>query len=85
MTGNNHQGWDNVQFWAAELDKKYPQTNLISLSDQELSEMLLSLEAAKGMPALPQDKVYFFAVKSAWVIVQHGGVDDSGDVPDAYI
>ena len=82
---NNHQDWNDVHFWAAELDKKYPRTNLIALSDQKLSEMLLSLDAAKDMPALPQDDVYYFAVKSAWVVVQHGGVDDSGNVPDAYI
>lgn len=80
-----NEDWDDVQFWAAELEKKYPRTNLIALSDKKLSEMLLSLDAAKGMPELPRDDVYFFAVKSAWVVVQHGGVDDSGDVPDAYI
>ena len=82
---DNNQSWNNVRFWAEELEKKYPETDLISLSIQELSEMLLSLEVAKGMPELPQDKVYFFALKSAWAIVQNGGVDDSGDVPDAYI
>lgn len=82
---NIDRDWDNVRFWAAELDKKYPCTDLISLTDKKLSEMLLSLDLAKGMPALPQDDVFFFAVKSAWSVVQHGGVDDSGDVPDAYI
>ena len=77
--------WDNVRFWAAELDKKYPHTNLISLTDEKLSEMLLSLASAEGMPALPRDDAFFFAIKSAWAVVQNGGVDDSGDVPDAYI
>lgn len=76
--------WDDIRFWAAELDKKYPRTDLISLPDEKLSEMLLSLDSAEGMPALPQDDVFFFAVKSAWSVVQNG-VDDSGDVPDAYI
>ena len=76
--------WDDVRFWAQELDKKYPRTDLISLSDKELAERLLSLEAAQAMPALPQDDVYFFAVKSAWSVVQNGA-DDSDDAPDAYI
>lgn len=80
---NNH-GWINVRFFAEELDKKYPQTDLISLSDENLKQMLISLDAAKGMPALPEDDAFFFAVKSAWSVVQHG-VDDSGEVPDAYI
>lgn len=76
--------WDDIRFWAAELDKKHPRTNLISLPDEKLAEMLLSLDASKGMPALPRDDVFFYAVKSAWAVVQNG-VDDSGDVPDAYI
>ena len=78
------RSWDDVRFWAAELERKYPRTDLISLTDQELSEMLLSLESARDMNAVPQDDVYFLALKSAWAVVQNG-VDDSGDVPDAYI
>ena len=46
--------------------------------------MLLSLDEAKGMPPLPDDEVYFFALTSKWVVVQYGG-DDSNDIPDAYI
>ena len=78
------RNWDDVRFWAQELDKKYPRTDLISLSDKRLSEMLVSLDAAQGMPASPQEDVYFFAVKSAWSVIQNG-VDDSGQAPDAYI
>lgn len=81
---DDKRSWDDVRFWALELNQKYPQTDLISLSDERLSEMLLSLESAQGMSSLPQDDVYFFAVKSAWSVIQNG-VDDSGDVPDAYI
>ena len=66
------QDWDNVRFWAQRLDEKYPRTDLISLSDQTLSEMLLSLEAAEGMPAVPQEDFYFFSLKSAWAVVQNG-------------
>ncbi|MBO4519697.1 MAG: hypothetical protein J5787_00660 [Alphaproteobacteria bacterium] len=76
--------WFSLDFWAEELEKKYPSTNLFSLSDQKLSEMLLSLEAAKGMSALPTKKSYFSALRSAWTVVQYGG-DDSKDIPDAYI
>ena len=80
----NSQDWDDVRFWAQELDKKYPETDLISLSDENLERMILSLEAAEGMPQMPKDDVFFFAVKSAWSVVQYG-FDDSGEVPDAYI
>ena len=83
MDGN--RSWDDIHFWARELDEKYPRTDLISLSDKRLCEMLLSLDTAGKMPALPQDDVFFFALKSAWSVIQHGGVDDSGAVPDAYI
>ena len=76
--------WDDVRFWAQKLDENHPRTDLISLSDKELSEMLSSLDEAKGMPFPPQDDFYFFALKSAWSVIRNGG-DDSGDAPDAYI
>ncbi|MBR1945246.1 MAG: Fe-S cluster assembly protein IscX [Alphaproteobacteria bacterium] len=79
------KNWNDIRFWAAELDEKYPRTDLIALSNTELIQMLLSLDEAKNMPALQRDDAYFFALKSEWAIVQNGGVDDSGDVPDAYI
>ncbi len=81
---NDKVGWDNIQFWAQSLEEKYPGTDLLSLRDNRLKEMLLSLDSAAGLPDLPDDKVYFWAVKSAWSVVQNG-VDDAGDVPDAYI
>ena len=77
-------GWDCVRFWAQALEKKYPGTDLLSLQDRQLKEMLLSLDSAAGLPALPDDNVYFWAVKSAWSVVQNGA-DDANDVPDAYI
>ena len=80
---NNHD-WYSLDFWAKELEKKYPRTNLLALSDKRLAEMLLSLDKAKGMPALPDEDAYFFALASAWVVVQHGGEDEKA-VPDAYI
>lgn len=81
---NDRAGWDSVQFWARALEEKYPGTDLLSLQDQQLKEMLLSLDSAAGLPALPDDKVYFWAVKSAWSVVQNGA-DDANDVSDAYI
>lgn len=68
----------------AGFGKKYPGTDLLSLQDRQLKEMLLSLDSAAGLPALPDDNVYFWAVKSAWSVVQNGA-DDANDVPDAYI
>lgn len=81
---NGKDGWNNVRFLAQALEDKYPKTDLLSLRDDRLKEMLLSLDCAIGLPDLPDDKVYFLAVKSAWSVVQNG-VDDAGDVPDAYI
>lgn len=80
----NKQGWFALKFWATELEKKYPRTNLIALSNKKLAEMLLSLDEAQGMPSLPNDRAYFFALASAWVEVQHGGPDTKA-IPDAYI
>ena len=81
---NNKHDWYDLDFWANELEKKYPRTNLLSLSYEDLAQMFRSLDKAKRMPELPDDDVYFFALASAWVVVQHGG-EDSKDVPDAYI
>ncbi|MBP5526927.1 MAG: hypothetical protein J6X79_00575 [Bacteroidales bacterium] len=80
----NKHNWYSLDFWANELEKKYPMTDLLSLSYDDLAKMLLSLDKAKGMPELPDDDVYLFALASAWVVVQHGG-DDTKYVPDAYI
>lgn len=81
---NDKTGWDCVRFWAQALEEKYPGTDLLSLQDRQLKEMLLSLDSAAGLPALPDDNVYFWAVKSAWSVVQNGA-DDANDVSDAYI
>ena len=80
----NKHDWYSLSFWANELEKKYPRTNLLSLSDEKLAQMLLSLDEAKGMPELPDDDVYFYALTCAWVVVQHGG-EDPKVIPDAYI
>ena len=78
------KSWNDVQFWARELHKKYPRTDLITLSDKDLVQMMLSLDAAKGMPELKADDVYCFAVKSQWSLARHG-YDDSVAVPDGQI
>lgn len=81
---DNKHDWLPLNFWANALEKKYPGTNLISLSDEKLKQMLLSLDEAKGMPELPNEDVYYYALACAWAVVQYG-YDDSHDVPDAYI
>ena len=78
---NYNTAWENIRYWAEVLDEKYPRTDLLSLSDDELKKMLLSFVHTAE---LPTEKTYFFALKSAWAVVQNGG-DDSGEVPDAYI
>ena len=75
--------WFSLRFWAEELEKKYPRTNLFSLSDERLSQMLLSLDKAKGMPPLPEEEAYFSALASAWSVVQNG--EETKKIPDAYI
>lgn len=76
--------WLSVEFWAKELEKKYPKTNLFSLSDEKLGQMLLSLDNAKGMPSLPDDSSYYTALISEWSVVQCG-YNDFGEVPDAIV
>ena len=82
MTGKADS--NNVRFWAKALDKKYPKTDLLSLSDERLKQMLCSLKTTEDLPDFPDDKVYFYTLKSAWAVVQNGA-DDSGDISDAYI
>ena len=82
MTGKADS--NDVRFWAKALDKKYPKTDLLSLSDDRLKQMLSSLKTPEYLPDFPDDKVYFYTLKSAWAVVQNGA-DDSGDVSDAYI
>ena len=77
--------WFDLKYWAEELEKKYPKTNLLALKNKDLVQMLLSLKKAEGMTHLPKNSAYFHALVCAWVVVQHGGVDDSHDVPDAWI
>ena len=78
---NDNTAWENIRYWAEVLNEKYPRTDLLSLSDDELKKMLLSFKPASE---LPQDETYFLALKSAWAVVQNG-VEDAGDVSDAYI
>lgn len=80
----NEYGWFALHYWAEKLEKKYPRTNLIALSNGKLAQMLLSLKEAEGMPPLPNDKSYFYALACAWVEVQHGGPEPKA-IPDAYI
>ena len=81
---DNKYGWYALNHWATALERKYPRKNLLSVSDRELAKMLLSLDEAKGMPSLPDEKAYFSALVSAWIEVQYGR-DDSKAIPDAYI
>lgn len=78
------RSWYNLKFWAKKLNKQFPHTNLIGLSDEKLGQMLLSLKQAKGMPPLPNDDVYFYSLKCIWVEIQYGD-EGSDDIPDAYI
>ena len=77
--------WFDLKYWAEELEKKYPKTNLLALKNKDLAQMLLSLKKAEGMPRLPKDSAYFYALACAWVDVQYGGRDDTKEIPDAYI
>ena len=76
-------GWNAFRYWANKLERKYPRTNLASLSREELCEMLMSLKEAEGMPPLPDEKAYFSALTDAWLEIQYGR-DSSKDIPDAY-
>ncbi len=78
---NDNTAWENIRYWAEVLNEKYPRTDLLSLSDDELKRMLLSFA---HVSELPEEKTYFLALKSAWAVVQNG-VEDAGDVSDAYI
>ncbi|HAW33148.1 MAG TPA: hypothetical protein DCX19_00640 [Alphaproteobacteria bacterium] len=73
--------WTDVRFVARMLEKDYPDTDLIALSDDELREMMAAVAKSDAVPA---DSVYALAVKSAWSVLQNGA-DDSRDAPDAAV
>lgn len=76
-------GWFALRYWAEKLQKNYPGTNFVTLTNGKLAKMLLSLKEAEGMPSLPRDGAYFSALVDAWLEVKYGR-DDSRDMPDAY-
>ena len=79
----NEIGWFALRYWAEKLQKKYPGTNFVTLTDEKLAKMLLSLKEAEGMPPLPREGSYFSALVDAWIELKWGR-DDSSDMPDAY-
>ena len=84
MVDKDNTELNNIKFWAKALEEKYPRTDLLSLSDMRLKEMLSSFDCCNRIDSLPTDGAYFLALKSAWSAVRNG-YDDRNDVPDAYI
>ncbi len=73
--------WTDVRGVAQMLDKRYPDTDLIPLSDDDLRKMMTVVAKTDEVPA---DSVYALAVKSAWSVLQNGA-DDSNDSPEAAV
>lgn len=77
--------WNAFRMLAEGLEEKYPGTDLMSLGNDRLAGMLLSLEATEGFPEIPSDEFFFYCVKTAWLSVRSGEDGLPDDEYDAYI
>lgn len=51
---NDNLNWYSYRKLAEALQKKYPDTDTLDLSDETLGEMLYGLDMTKGFPAMPE-------------------------------
>lgn len=62
--------WDSYLPLAQELEKNFPQTDVLSVSDSTLAEMLSSLPMTRGWGEMPREKDFFYRLKIAWVQIR---------------
>lgn len=79
--------WHSFQDIAEALQDKYPETDLLTLDDEKLSSMLVSLPITRHFPPFPtqESKDIFFAVKVAWARLIEGDADYDAHEDDAYV
>lgn len=84
---NDNLNWYSYRKLAEALQKKYPDTDTLDLSDETLGEMLYGLDMTKGFPAMPEKdkKDIFFAVKVAWTQIIEDDADYNAHADDAYV
>ena len=71
--------WDDYGEIAVALHKLYPKAPVITMSDAELIEKVISLPGFTGEKVPPSDRYPSF-ILNKWIIVRDGGtrtVDDS--------
>jgi len=68
--------WRSFDFLAAALNKKYPKTDLLFLTNDDLTRMLDSLSETKDFPSFPTEKDeaddVCRSVKVAWARIAAG-------------
>ena len=79
--------WDSSRAIAIAIDKKYPNTDVLSLSDRKLMEMLAALEEFKALPPIPDDEKsdILFSIKVALARVIEKDEDYNAHQGDAYV
>ncbi len=79
--------WFSYRRLAEALQRKYPDTDTLDLSDEELGEMLFGLDMTKSLPRLEEKdrKDVFFAVRVAWTRIIENDADYNAHADDAYV
>ena len=79
--------WKDTREIAVIINEKYPQTDVLSLSDKKLMEIIGSIESLITMPDIPEDKKedYLFVIKCALSRVIEGDEDYNTHQGDAWV
>lgn len=75
--------WSSFKPIASLLQENHPHTDLLTLSDEDLMEMISHLDATHTLSDMPKDKTFFLAIKTAWENLRHPD-DNEGEDPSAY-
>lgn len=59
--------WDDFLPLGQALEAQFPETDVLSVSDAELKEMLAALPITDGAEKMPESADFFYKVKVAWI------------------
>lgn len=59
--------WDDFLPLGQALEERFPETDVLSVSDAELARMLGALPMTDGAEKMPESADFFYQVKVAWI------------------
>lgn len=59
--------WDDFLPLGRALEEEFPETDVLSVSDAELTRMLDALPMTRGAGKMPESADFFYKVKVAWI------------------